>query len=110
MKKFLCMLLCVLLLGSLAAQAFAVTVVNGEVTEDGVVFDLPYSGLRLTFPPEFEDAEGVIYLTADDKMQDRELYHASFLYFGLSPEEWEEWEELAGRYMDLRGAEKERYD
>ena len=55
MKKFLCMLLCVLLLGSLAAQAFAVTVVNGEVTEDGVVFDLPYNGLRLSFPPEFED-------------------------------------------------------
>ena len=110
MKKFLCMLLCVLLLGSLAAQAFAVTVVNGEVTEDGVVFDLPYNGLRLSFPPEFEDMKGVVYRTGDGKMQDRDLYYTNFLYFGLSPEEWEERMDLARRSQELTKEELERYE
>ena len=88
----------------------AVTVVNGEVTEDGVVFDLPYNGLRLSFPPEFEDMKGVVYRTGDGKMQDRDLYYTNFLYFGLSPEEWEERMDLARRSQELTKEELERYE
>ncbi len=40
MKKLFCMLLCVLLLASLAVPAFALTVIGGEITADGVVYDL----------------------------------------------------------------------
>ena len=113
MKKTICIALAVLLLASLTAPAFALTT-DGEITEDGVVFDCPHAGVRLTLPPEFEEHEGVVLNTAAHKLQDRELYNVSFLYFGLSAEEWEElltlgdlkWdrtitEEQAKRYDDL---------
>ena len=113
MKKIICIALAVLLLASLTAPAFALTT-DGEITEDGVVYNLPYAGVRLTLPPAFEEHEGVVLNTAAHKLQDRELYNVSFLYFGLSVEEWEElltleelkWdrtftEEQAKRYDDL---------
>lgn len=113
MKKIICIALAVLLLASLTAPAFALTT-DGEITEDGVVFDCPHAGVRLTLPPAFEEHEGVVLNTAAHKLQDRELYNVSFLYFGLSAEEWEElltleelkWdrtftEEQAKRYDDL---------
>ena len=113
MKKIICIALAVLLLASLTAPAFALTT-DGEITEDGVVYNLPYAGVRLTLPPAFEEHEGVVLNTAAHKLPDRELYNVSFLYFGLSAEEWEElltleelkWdrtftEEQAKRYDDL---------
>ena len=113
MKKIICIALAVLLLASLTAPAFALTT-DGEITEDGVVYNLPYAGVRLTLPPAFEEHEGVVLNTAAHKLQDRELHNVSFLYFGLSAEEWEElltleelkWdrtftEEQAKRYDDL---------
>lgn len=113
MKKTICIALAVLLLASLTAPAFALTT-DGEITEDGVVYDCPHAGVRLTLPPAFEEHDGVVLNTAAHKLPDRELYNVSFLYFGLSAEEWEElltlddlsWdrtitEEQAKRYDDL---------
>ena len=114
MKKIICIALAVLLLASLTAPAFALTT-DGEITEDGVVYDCPHAGVRLTLPPAFEEHEGVVLNTKAGKLQDRELlYNVSFLYFGLSAEEWEEFltlgdlgwnrtitEEQAKRYDDL---------
>ena len=113
MKKIICIALAVLLLASLTAPAFALTT-DGEITEDGVVFDCPHAGVRLTLPPAFEEHEGVVLNTAAHKLPDRELYNVSFLYFGLTAEEWEEFltldelgwnrtitEEQAKRYDDL---------
>ena len=90
MKKLFCMLLCVLLLASLAVPAFALTVIGGEITADGVVYDLSYSGIRITFPAEFEEVEGVVRCNVNGKRPDRDLYEAGFLYYGLSSEEWDE--------------------
>ena len=94
MKKLFSMLLSVLLLASLAAPAFAVKTVGVETT---VVYDLPYAGIRVTFPQEFAEAEGVVLCTQKGKLVDRDLYVASFVYCGLSPEEWEEYDELESR-------------
>jgi hypothetical protein len=83
MKKPFCMLLCVLLLASLAVPAFALTVIGGEITADGVVYDLSYSGIRITFPAEFKEVEGVVRRNVNGKRPDRDLYEAGFLYYGL---------------------------
>ena len=109
MKKLFCMLLCVLLLASLAVPAFALTVVGGEITEDGVVYDLSYSGIRITFPAEFEEVEGVVRCNMNGKRPDRDLYAAGLLYFGLSSEEWDELNELYSRWQSLTPEENERW-
>ena len=106
MKKLFSMLLSVLLLASLAAPAFAVKTVGVETT---VVYDLPYAGIRVTFPQEFAEAEGVVLCTQKGKLVDRDLYVASFVYCGLSPEEWEEYDELESRKQDLTEEEYERW-
>ena len=107
MKKLFSMLFSVLLLASLAAPAFAVTAVGGEIT---VVYDLPHAGIRVTFPQEFAEAEGVVLCTQRGKLVDRDLYLASFVYYGLSPEEWEERMDLARRSQELTKEELERYE
>ena len=106
MKKLFSLLFSVLLLASLAAPAFAVTAVGGEIT---VVYDLPHAGIRVTFPQEFAEAEGVVLCTQRGKLVDRDLYVASFVYYGLSPEEWEEFDELERRKQDLTEEEYERW-
>ena len=106
MKKLFSLLFSVLLLASLAAPAFAVTAVGGEIT---VVYDLPHAGIRVTFPQEFAEAEGVVLCTQRGKLVDRDLYVASFVYCGLSPEEWEEFDELERRKQDLTEEEYERW-
>ena len=110
MKKLFCMLLCVLLLASLAVPAFALTVIGGEITADGVVYDLSYSGIRITFPAEFEEVEGVVRCNVNGKRPDRDLYEAGFLYYGLSSEEWDELNELYSRWKNLTPEEDERFD
>ena len=107
MKKIICIALAVLLLASLTAPAFALTAIGGEITEDGVVYNLPYAGVRLTLPPAFEEHEGVVLNTAAHKLQDRELYHVDFLYFGLTAEEWEEIAELGERLDNGTNTEEE---
>ena len=109
MKKLFCMLLCVLLLASLAVPAFALTVIGGEITADGVVYDLSYSGIRITFPAEFEEVEGVVCCNVNGKRPDRDLYAAGLLYFGLSSEEWDELNELYSRWQSLTPEENERW-
>ena len=107
MKKIICIALAVLLLASLTAPAFALTT-DGEITEDGVVYNLPYAGVRLTLPPAFEEHEGVVLNTKAGKLQDRELlYNVSFLYFGLTAEEWEEIAELGERLDNGTNTEEE---
>ena len=111
MKKTICIALAVLLLASLTAPAFALTT-GGEITEDGVVYDCPHAGVRLTLPPAFEEHEGVVLNTAAHKLPDRELYIVSFLYFGLTAEEWEELLELDELKWDRTITEEQakRYD
>ena len=109
MKKLFCMLLCVLLLASLAVPAFALTVVGGEITADGVVYDLSYSGIRITFPAEFEEVEGVVRRNMNGKRPDRDLYEAQFLYYGLSSEEWDELDEFYSRGQNLTDEEEKRF-
>ena len=111
MKKIICIALAVLLLASLTAPAFALTT-DGEITEDGVVYNLPYAGVRLTLPPAFEEHEGVVLNTAAHKLPDRELYIVSFLYFGLTAEEWEEFLELGdlGWNRTITEEQAKRYD
>ena len=109
MKKLFCMLLCVLLLASLAVPAFALTVIGGEITADGVVYDLSYSGIRITFPAEFEEVEGVVRCNMNGKRPDRDLYAAGLLYSGLSSEEWDELNELYSRWQSLTPEENERW-
>ena len=111
MKKTICIALAVLLLASLTAPAFALTT-GSEITEDGVVYDCPHAGVRLTLPPAFEEHEGVVLNTAAHKLPDRELYNVSFLYFGLSAEEWEEFLELDELKWDRTITEEQakRYD
>ena len=106
MKKTICIALAVLLLASLTAPAFALTT-DGEITEDGVVYDCPHAGVRLTLPPAFEEHEGVVLNTAANKLQDRELYYVSFLYFGLTAEEWEELLTLDERLANGTNTEEE---
>ena len=111
MKKIICIALAVLLLASLTAPAFALTT-DGEITEDGVVYDCPHAGVRLTLPPAFEEHEGVVLNTAAHKLPDRELYIVSFLYFGLTAEEWEEFLELGdlGWNRTITEEQAKRYD
>ena len=111
MKKTICIALAVLLLASLTAPAFALTT-DGEITEDGVVYDCPHAGVRLTLPPAFEEHEGVVLNTAAHKLPDRELYIVSFLYFGLTAEEWEEFLELGdlGWNRTITEEQAKRYD
>ena len=111
MKKTICIALAVLLLASLTAPAFALTT-DGEITEDGVVYDCPHAGVRLTLPPAFEEHEGVVLNTAAHKLPDRELYIVSFLYFGLSAEEWEEFLNLGelGQSGTITEDQESRYD
>ena len=109
MKKLFCMLLCVLLFASLAVPAFALTVVGGEITADGVVYDLSYSGIRITFPAEFEEVEGVVRRNMNGKRPDRDLYEAQFLYYGLSSEEWDELDEFYSRGQNLTDEEEKRF-
>jgi len=109
MKKLFCMLLCVLLLASLAVPAFALTVVGGEITEDGVVYVFSHSGIRITYPADFKEVEGVVYCSMNGKRQDRDLYAAGLLYLGLSSEEWDELNELYSRLQSLTPEENERW-
>ena len=109
MKKLFCMLLCVLLLASLAVPAFALTVIGGEITADGVVYDLSDSGIRITFPAEFEEVEGVVHCNVNGKRPERDLYEAGFQYYGLSSEEWDELNELYSRLQSLTPEENERW-
>ena len=109
MKKLFCMLLCVLLLASLAVPAFALTVVGGEITEDGVIYDFSHSGIRITYPADFKEVEGVVYCSMNGKRQDRDLYAAGLLYLGLSSEEWDELNELYSRLQSLTPEENERW-
>lgn len=107
MKKTICIALVVLLLASLTAPAFALTAVGGEITEDGVVYNLPYAGVRLTYPAAFKEHQGVMLTTWDRKMLEWNLYAVNFLYFGLSAEEWEEIAELGERLDNGTNTEEE---
>lgn len=112
MKKTICIALAVLLLASLTAPAFAINAVESEITEDGIVYDCPNAGIRFTLPPKFEEYEGILLTTWNRKLQDWNLYSVSFLYYGLSAEEWEEFLELGelGSNKTITEEQAERYD
>ena len=112
MKKTICIALAVLLLASLSVPAFAINAVESEITEDGIVYDCPNAGIRFTLPPKFEEYEGILLTTWNRKLQDWNLYSVSFLYYGLSAEEWEEFLELGelGSNKTITEEQAERYD
>ena len=78
MKKFLCMLLAVLLLASLGSIAFA----------DGLVEVFEENGFTLTLPEEFSEENLKGMLSARDFGEiDDGLYYANFIYMAISEEE-----------------------